>query len=259
MVSLFQILTIFAKNVFMANGVNAFVIHVRGHEERRQFIQKQLDKLDVKYHFVFEGNVDDITPEVLDTYFKDNGKSDTMYGLFPRTSCAYKHFIAFENIVKLDLPGALILEDDIRLFDNFEKLFYRSLEEYESRYSNEAFIANYEESSLLLVPRSKRVNGQILYPMQRDRFAGCYYINQKAARTILSYIEKEKCDVPHDLLQARLIKQGRLSYYWSYPCLACQCSCDGSMPTMIPTRPRPFKRLKWFYKRFYKHLLYWFR
>lgn len=234
--------------------ITILVIHVKGNKEREAYIQKQLEKLDMPYHFILDGNIEDLTPEILDKYFSGN-----MYGQYPRTSCAYKEFLAYKYILDHDMEGALILEDDIRLFRKFRPLFLQSLEEYKKNYVDDAFIVNYEESSLLLVPRSKRQKGVMLYPATRDRFTGCYYVTKKAAQKIMDYLEKEKCELPLDRFHSKLIELGIIHYFWSHPCLACQCSCDGSMPTMIPTRPRPLKRLKWFYKRFYKHLLYFLR
>ncbi len=235
------------------------VIHVRGNTERKKFIQHQLDGLGLTYHYILDGNITDLTTDILERYFVKDGKPDTMYGKYPRTSCAYKHIIAMQYIIDKQLDGALIVEDDLRFYNNFKEMFMKSLEEYETYYSDKPFIANYEESSLLLVPRSIRKKDKLLYLAQRDRFAGCYFINNKAALAIIDYVDKNKSDTTSDRLHTKLIEQQKLCYYWSHPCLACQCSCDGSMPTMIPTRPRPLKRLKWFFKRFYKHILYSFR
>lgn len=231
-----------------------FVIHVRGSEDRRRFIEGQLKAIDYPVEYVLDGNKEDLTPEILDRYFM--GK---MHGQQPNTSCAYKHILTCKYIVERNLDGALIIEDDLRLYPHFQERFERSISEYQQCHSHEAVIINYEESSLLLVPRSERRKGQMLYQSQRDRFAGCIYINNNAARIILQYAEEHKSSETSDRLHTLLVEQGLINYYWSHPCLACQCSCDGSMPTMIPTRPRPFKRLKWFYKRLYKHMLYWFR
>lgn len=235
------------------------VIHVRGQEERRAYIQKQLDKLQWPHEYILDGNMSDLTPEILNHYFVNDGKPDTMYGQFPRTSCAYKHLLATQYIIDHDLEGALVIEDDLRIYPTFKQVFVRSMEECQARLVDEPLIVNYEESSLMLVPRSQRVKGQVVYRASRDRFAGCYYLNKKAAQVIMDYVKKHKSDTTSDCLHNRLVQKGLLNYYWSHPCIACQCSCDGSMPTMIPTKPRPLKRLKWFYKRFYKHLLYYFR
>ena len=239
--------------------ITTLVIHVRGNEERKKFIQQQLDKLGFSHHYILDGNISDLTPDILNHYFVNDGKANSMYGLHSRTSCAYKHLLAMQYIIDHQLDGALIVEDDLRFYHRFKELFIKSLEEYKVRYADQPFIANYEESSLLLVPRSQRKKGVLLYPAQRDRFAGCYYVNRKAATAIMDYVNQHKSSTTSDRLHTKLIELHLLNYYWSYPCLACQCSCDGSMPTMIPTRPRPLKRLKWFYKRFYKHLLYFLR
>lgn len=235
------------------------VIHVRGQEDRRAFIQQQLDRAGLSAHFILDGNVEDLTPDILDRYFLDDGKADTMHGPFPRTSCAYKHLLATQYILDNGLDGALIVEDDLRFYPRFATRFEQSLKECRERFAYSPVVINYEESSLLLVPRSQRVKGRMLYPAKRDRYAGCYYLNWQAASVIMDYVAAHKSDTTSDCLHNRLIGRGMLLSLWCHPCLACQCSADGSMPTMIPTKPRPLKRLKWWYKRVYKHLLNWFR
>ena len=239
--------------------VQVLVIHVRGQEDRKAFIQKQLERVGLPFHYILDGNVEDLTPDIIDRFFVDDGKPDTMHGPFPRTSCAYKHLLATQYILDHALDGALIVEDDLRFYPHFRNLFLKSIDECKERFAGQPVIANYEESSLLLVPRSERVKGQLLYPATRDRYAGCYYLNREAAQAIMDYVHEHKSDCTSDCLHNRLIQAGLLHSLWSHPCLACQCSADGSMATMIPTKPRPLKRLKWFYKRLYKHLLYLMR
>lgn len=239
--------------------VHILVVHVRGQEERKAFVQKQLERLGMPSHYILEGNVEDITPEILERYFANDGKPNTMYGQFPRTSCTYKHLMATQYILDHDLDGALIIEDDLRFYPSFKRLFKESLNECADKYADTPVIINYEESSLMFVPRSQRVKGQMLYPASRGRYAGCYYLNRQGAQVIMDYVATHKNDRIIDLWHNLPIQEGLLTSLWSHPCLACQCSADGSMPTMIPTKPKPLKRLKWFFKRFYKHLLYFFR
>lgn len=235
------------------------VIHVRGNAGRKRYITQQLSVLDYPVTFIEDGNIEDLTDGVLQKYFKDNGQADTIYGRTPATSCAYKHLLAMEYILSHHLPGALVVEDDLRLKRNFRVVFEESLLEWLTNFPTEPCIMNYEESSLLLVARSRRCRGQVLYKAGRDRFAGCMYVSSKAAEVIMDYVKAHQSAFASDRLHSHLIEEGRITYYWSWPCIACQCSCDGSMPTMIPTKPRPYKRLKWFYKKAYKHLLYWLR
>lgn len=234
--------------------MQVLVIHVNGNENRRLFIESQLKVLGYPVEYILDGNKEELSEEILDHYF-----TGMMHDKQPYTSCAYKHLLTYKYIIDHNLEGALIVEDDLRLYPNFKEFFETSIEEYRTFHANEPLIINYEESSLLLVPRSQRRKGQMLYKAERDRFAGCMFINNAAAKAILQYVEEHRSSETSDRLHTLLVEKGLVNYYWSYPCLACQCSCDGSMPTMIPTRPRPYKRLKWFYKRFYKHLLYWFR
>lgn len=235
------------------------IIHVRGNEERKRYVENQIGALGMPYTFINDGNVEDLTPDIIERYFADNGRKDTMYGAFPRTSCAYKHLLATQYVIDNDLPGALVMEDDIRLKPGFLDVFRQSMLELNSEHEGEPCIINYEESSLMLVPRSERRKGKVLYRARRDRFAGCLYITRAAAEAVMAYVTEHKSQYASDSLHYNLIEKGLITYYWTYPCAACQCSCDGSMPTMIPTKPRPYKRLKWFYKKVYRHILYFFR
>lgn len=239
--------------------IQILVIHVRGNSVRKRYIEGQLKGLGFPYTFITDGNVEDLTPEILDRYFLDDCGEESMHRALPRTSCAYKHILAMEYILEHNLEGALILEDDIRLKHSFKDVFLRSMEEFRLYHADEPFIANYEESSLMLVPRSRRRRDRVLYRATRDRFAGCIYVSRRMAEVTLDYISAHKSAYTSDLLHTHLVRLGKINYYWSYPCIACQCSCDGSMPTMIPTRPRPLKRIKWFYKKLYKHFLYFMR
>ena len=54
------------------------VVHVRGQEERRAFMEKQMEKLGWPHEYILDGNVEDLTPEVLDRYFLDNGTQWTL-------------------------------------------------------------------------------------------------------------------------------------------------------------------------------------
>lgn len=211
------------------------------------------------YSFIEDGNKEDLTEDILSKYFKDDGTKSSMYGQYPKTSCAYKHILATQHILSNNIEGALILEDDIKLSPNFITVFNQSLTEYFEKHRSEAFISNYEESSLMFVPRSKRKNGTTLYKANRDRFTGCVFINKVAAKVICDYISNHRSSFESDRLHSHLIDLGLINYYWSHPCIACQCSCDGTMPTSIPTKPRPFKRLKWLYKKVYKQILFFFR
>jgi len=247
------------NNRTMKHTTTILVIHVKGQEERKKYVESQIAKTGMPSHFIEDGNISDLTPEILDKYFIDNGQENSIKRQCPAASCMYKHILAMKYIIDNDMSGALVFEDDLALKDNFLTVFNKSMEECRQKYVEEPYIINYEESSLMFVPRSRRKKGQVLYKASRDRFTGCLYISRKAAETMMDYLDKNKTEFASDRFHNHLVEKGLINYYWSYPCIACQCSCDGRMPTMIPTKPRPYKRLKWFYKRIYKHILYFLR
>lgn len=92
---------------------HVFVIHVsEGYEERRHHIDKHLPERGIaNFEYMLRGDIKDLTPEVKAKYFRENDK-------LPELSCAYKHVLAYEKMVKRGIERALILEDDAFLANN---------------------------------------------------------------------------------------------------------------------------------------------
>lgn len=234
------------------------VLHVKeGYEERARHIESMLREMQIQFKYILEGNKSDLTQEVLDEYFGDGGSVD-MYGKFSRTSCAYKHILAYEYIVNHNIPGALILEDDIILQHNFVDIFNKTMMEIK-RFSYTNFMISYENSRLRFIPRSKRIKGVYLYPGNKDRMAGAYYIDQIAAKCILDKIKEEKCIEPIDILHNELLKEKRLTYFWCQPTIASQGSFTGLFKTSISNKKQKCEKLQWLFKLNYKKMLYFFR
>ena len=99
-----------------------FIIHVKGDLKRRSHIEKQLNKVKFNYEYILEGNMEDIDKKILNKYFKGDMKK-----IQPSTSCALKHIKAYEKIKNSNLKYALILEDDIKLLNNFNDYFKKSI------------------------------------------------------------------------------------------------------------------------------------
>jgi glycosyl transferase family 25 len=234
--------------------VAVLVIHVSsGYEQRAEHIQKMLGEKGIPFTFVLEGDKSELTPEVLDDYF-----ADRMHQATAETSCTYKHLLAYECIVKEKLPGALVLEDDIVFYKRFISVFNQTLDEL-SALSDAPAIISYESSRLRFVPRSQRVKGQRLYPGDRDRMAGAYYINQAAARLILSLAHEEKCRLPIDLWHRQLLENHQLTYYWCQPTIAVQGSFTGRFRSSLSSKKEFLPFIFWFLKLNYKLLLYFVR
>lgn len=235
-----------------------FVLHVKkGFEERGKHIESMLGSMGIDFEYILDGDMDDITPETISRYF--TGKQ--MGGRSPHTSCALKHIIAYEKIIRSGIGGALILEDDIYLSSNFTVIFSKSMEELENRTVTGRCptIISYEDTRQRFVPRSRRKKDVVLYDGDRDRMTGAYYINREAAEIIVSHAIKKKIDCPIDILHNKLLKANQLSYLWCQPTIASQGSANGRYRSGIDTDKSFYYPIKWQLKLWYKKLLYLLR
>lgn len=233
------------------------VLHVKkGYEERERFMRKVLGSAGLDFEFILDGDLDDLTPEVLDRYFTGEMKQ-----VAPYTSCTMKHLLACEYVLNHRLPGALVLEDDMMLYKNFRKVFAECMEEMERDHIENPLI-NFEDSALRFVPGSQRRKGKHLYRATRDRFAGCYYLSYGAAEQIMNYVREHKCDQISDVFHKSLITRIGLPYYWCHPCIATQGTHNGLFPSSLneqSARKQRYRANTWKLKLAYKKLIYLFR
>ncbi len=238
-----------------------FVAHVReGYADRERHIRAMLDKEGVPFEFMLDGDITDITPERRARYF-----SPDLSIPLSAQSCALKHLLIYEEIVRRNLPGALVLEDDICLGRHFPEIFTRSIEELHA-YEQPAtapdsspmpVIVSYEDTRLRFVERSRREKGRVLYPGDRDRMAGCYYINRAGAEAILRSIRTNGgLDMPIDLYHAWMLRRGYLQYLWCHPTIATQGSHTGKFRSALNFDKTFINERIWLLKRLYRRLLY---
>lgn len=232
--------------------LKTYIVHVAAFTERRQQLDKHLAAnpfLDP--HFILEGDIADLNPEILDRYFKGR-----MHSQSAGASCVYKHLRAFENLSEQDDDIALILEDDIHLNKNFSKQLKRILAEAKAR-NLEGFIISLDDSILRYVPGSERRKGQLLYKKQADRFAGCYLMDKKAARAMLEECYEHKIGTPVDHYQSYCAQKGLIDIYWAHPTIAVQGSLMGSFQSELgKKRLGKMNVLSFKIQRMYKRLLY---
>ncbi|MBD5234148.1 MAG: lipooligosaccharide biosynthesis protein LpsA [Bacteroidales bacterium] len=228
-----------------------FVLHVQnGYEERGAHIEKMMSELGIDFKYILRGDKSELTPEVMSCYFDPSGELGVPSGA---TSCAYKHLLACEEIIAANLPGALIFEDDIVLKPDFAEIALKSIEELPDTPS----IINYEDTRLRFVPASMRQRGKVLYPGDRDRFAGALYINRSGAEVIVNEAKARKLGVPIDIFHRQLLDDHSISYWWVHPCVATQGSFNGKFKSSLSSDRA--KVIVWKLRRLYRKLLYRFR
>ena len=231
-----------------------YVLHVKkGYEEREANIEKMLSGQNMQFEYVLDGDIPDITDEILDRYF-----AGSMHVVGAEASCSLKHILACQRLVDSDREGALILEDDIVLYRHFPRRLQALLDECRDRGITD-FLLSLEESNLMYVPRSRRHPGVHVYKADRDRFAGCYYITRGAAKILLDRLGRRPMDIPIDVFHSRLIAEIGFPYYWAHPALATQGSHNGYFSSSISDKRASSRlrlRMAWHIKRLYKQMLY---
>lgn len=231
------------------------VLHVaRGYEARAAHIESMMRRHGLEFEYMLRGDISDVTPQVLSEYF-----CDSFGGVNAFTSCSYKHLLAYSRIVEQGWPGAVVMEDDAILFRDFGTLIGEGLRQFEKAEDGPA-ILSLEDTRLRFVPYSQRRKGQLVYPGDRDRLAGCYYINLAGARTVLDYARSNKLDRPIDTFHRLMLDRGLLRYWWFQPAIATQGSFTGLFPSSLSTRySRLVTPVLWRLKLAYRKLLYHLR
>lgn len=237
--------------------MKTFVIHASNLIEREEYIDRALKRIGLAYEFILEGDVNDLTDAILDKYLADG--PDHLRQKSPQASCSIKHFLAYERIVAESIEGALILEDDIILHEDFMPVFIKSIDEYNKYYADKSVVISYEDSSLQFVPRSQREKGRLLYPGKKDRMAGAYFINYHGAKAILDELYKKPTSVPVDYYQYQLLQHGIIQYLWCQPAIATQGSFTGEFRSSLSGKKDRMIKIRWKLKKAYKHLLYFLR
>lgn len=210
--------------------------HVSDAIERERHIKFQLSKFQLDAVFINEGDKKDLTTFILQQYF-----SGSMQKVSAATSCAYKHLLSYQKLLKTNEDVCLVLEDDVILYKNFASKISEILAEIKKEKMS-GFIISLEDSALEYVGGRELKKGILLYEKSRGRMTGAYLIDQLAAKNILEFIEDEKCALPIDWFHNLYAKKGLLKIYWSHPTIAVQGSLDGSITSLIDHKATRYLR-----------------
>lgn len=234
--------------------MTAYIIHVSTDQKRKKHIKEELKKTNLTPIFILKGDKKDLSPEIVNNYFT----GVEMNKVTNQTSCAYKHLLAYQEIEQKN-EIALILEDDIYFYKNFNTRLTEILQEIES-HNLENFMISIEDSTLKYIGKSLRVKNQLIYPKTHGRLAGAYLIDSKAATNMLTKIKKDKIHVPLDWYHNLCVKENYVNMYWSHPTICCQKSLNGRFASSLDDKSFGFKRIISFsLQKIYKRLLYQLR
>lgn len=233
--------------------MKTYIIHVKTAYDREKHMMNQLQsKKIVDYEFVVEGDISDISERELKRLFTSEEVTST-------ESCSYKHYLTYKKIIEEKQKYALVLEDDIYLENNFNKVLSKIENEIkESQIKN--FFISLEDSNLKYVKRSQREKGKYLYPNNSGRLAGAYIISFESALNIVKEMEENKCHMPIDWYHNYCSDKDLINIYWSHPTIAIQGSLMGKIKSLIVEKKYGDLRVLSFHlQRAYKKIIYFFR
>lgn len=232
--------------------MKTFIIHVKSAYKRKEHTEKQLKGKKLSAEYILDGDIPDLTPALVGTFLKGDIKEN----ISGSTSCAFKHFRAYEKIIEQNIPIALILEDDIILEKNFNQVIKGIQKEIlERNLCN--FLISIEDSYIRYVKASERKKETYLYPKEKSRLAGAYIVDLGFAKSVMSYTSKNKCDMPIDWYHNFCVKEGLTQIYWSQPTVAYQASLSGEIGSLIDNKASGWLRqASYFMQKAYKKLYY---
>lgn len=166
------------------------VINVRSFVERRKFMQAQLERLGLECEFVHEYDACDIDPDTDARHFCGTGMRPN------QKSCSMKHIAAMARMVSRGWRRMLVLEDDAVLSADFLQGLQHALRESNAR--GTPHVVYLGSGANQYTPRSRRVEGQYLYPNTRGRLTDSYLIGAAEARMRLDWIARNRMDLPID-------------------------------------------------------------
>jgi len=231
--------------------MKTYIIHVSDAFEREKHVHNEIKDKTLDAIFINEGDLKDLSPTVLDKYFTGLEMKRRM----PTTSCAYKHFLAYQEIIKNNVEIALIFEDDIILSKNFQQEITKIVAEAQSD-KHQNFLISLEDSGHRFVKKSERIKNKHFYKRTKMRGTGAYIIDLQATKNIMQEVMTEKCHRPIDCFLETCAELDKINIYWTHPTIVSQGSFLGSMQPLIGYRPIGNLRVQGVkLKRWYKKLL----
>jgi glycosyl transferase, family 25 len=230
--------------------VVVFILHVKkGYEERLVSVQKQMAKARLSYELMENGDMGDITTNLLDRYFKDEMKQ-----IDPKTSCALKHLLVYEQMIERNIEQALVFEDDILLKENFQPVFAETTKEIKQKKSiHGRYMISYENSGLKFIAKNIQRQGEYLYKQKAGRCAGAYLLSLETAKYMIEKAVAEKINLPIDWWHNQLFEKNEVDIYWCEPAIAEQGSHNGIFTSSLGNRSNKLtRRIGWQVQKLYK-------
>ena len=194
------------------------IVHYKELKERKQKLENELEKHNIKYSFIDNFDRKSLTKEELSKFTDDINN-------------AYKanfltHIKCFQNLLLSNNEYILIMEDDSLPKKNFYKKINKYLDELPKDF--DLFYVS-EGKSNFRIPINKRRPFQNIYKKENTqtiwgghgatKFADGYFISRKCAQNLVNEfnIEDYKIDTSIDWWKNEMIEKHKLTVFWAEP------------------------------------------
>lgn len=210
-----------------------YVIHAKSLPERREHIQRELDRAGIAFEWVLDFDADEIATDVDRAYFAD-GANLTLR----QKSCAMKHIVAMQRIRERNQDLALVFEDDAILVPDFSERLKRVLVEAEQW--PRPRVLHLGAATNFYTPASQLRPGQIVYEGDRVRNTEAYVLGAPEAAARLDWIARNPMTLPIDFTFNHSDPATGIPFLWPEPPLAEQGSLNGMFNSSL-SRKQHFK------------------
>lgn len=209
-----------------------YVLNVKKFTQRRQFMERQLANVGLDAEFIFDWDVEDFSPDIIDTYFGNDLLTPA------QQSCALKHVAALQKIATGNYKFALVLEDDAVFSKDLKLGLQRAMEQSEQFPGNKVIYIG--SGGNFFTPKSQRKSGQYLYPGNRVRFADSYILDSSTAQRRLDWIKAHKISAPMDNQFEAMDKELGIQTLWLEDPVVEQGSKNGLFQSALESDPPPW-------------------
>lgn len=108
------------RNEPMSAAVIVYCINLSDGAERRAFMQAQFDRLSLPVQFIEAVSGESIEPDEVEQYDRRRRRALGADLAPNEIACALSHVKALATFLASDYPYAVVLEDDVRIADDFE-------------------------------------------------------------------------------------------------------------------------------------------
>ncbi|MCK9607106.1 MAG: glycosyltransferase family 25 protein [Methylomonas sp.] len=195
-------------------------------------MERQLANTKLDAEFIFDWDVEDVSPDIIGTYFGNNLLTPA------QQSCALKHVAALQKIVADNCQFALVLEDDAVFGKDLKLGLQRAMEQSGQFPGNKVIYIG--SGGNFFTPKSQRKPGQYLYPGNRVRFADSYILDSSTAQRRLDWIKAHKISAPMDNQFEVMDKELGIQTLWLEDPVVEQGSKNGLFQSALESDPPPW-------------------